>query len=100
MGAARLGRAPALALALAFLSGGLSAGCREAGNVVVLGATTSTYDSGLLDSLIARFKIAHPGHTVRPIVVGSGQALELGRRGDVDVLLVHAPLAEVDEAHD
>ena len=94
MGEARLSPAPALALALAFLSGGLSVGCKEAGDVVVLGATTSTYDSGLLDSLIARFKIAHPGYTVRPIVVGSGQALELGRRGDVDVLLVHAPLAE------
>ncbi len=60
----------------------------------MLGATTSTYDSGLLDSLIARFWSARPGYQVRPIVVGSGQALELGRRGDVDVLLVHAPQAE------
>lgn len=71
-----------------------AAGCVDNSNLVVLGATTSTYDSGLLDTLIARFKTAHPGYTIRPIVVGSGQALELGRRGDVDVLLVHAPRAE------
>lgn len=69
-------------------------GCGDRGDVIVLGATTSTYDSGLLDSLITAFRAAHPQFTVRPIVVGSGQALELGRRGDADVLLVHAPLAE------
>jgi tungstate transport system substrate-binding protein len=94
VGAARLSPVSALALGLALLCGGASIGCADRSNLIVLGATTSTYDSGLLDSLIARFKLAHPGYTVRPIVVGSGQALELGRRGDVDVLLVHAPQAE------
>jgi tungstate transport system substrate-binding protein len=61
---------------------------------VILGATTSTYDSGLLEWLLERFAAEHPGLAVRTIVVGSGEALELGRRGDVDVLLVHAPAAE------
>ncbi|MGH7541740.1 MAG: substrate-binding domain-containing protein, partial [Gemmatimonadota bacterium] len=60
----------------------------------MLGATTSTYDSGLLDSLISRFGARYPRVRVRAVVVGSAEALELGRRGDVDVLLVHAPEAE------
>lgn len=94
MGAARLIRVPPLGLALALFGGGIIAGCADREDVIVLGATTSTYDSGLLDSLIARFRSAYPDYSVRPIVVGSGQALELGRRGDVDVLLVHAPQAE------
>ena len=52
--------------------------------------------------LVARFRADHPTVGVRTIVVGSGEALELGRRGDVDVLIVHAPLAEqrfVDAGH-
>ena len=69
-------------------------GCGPAGDAIVLAATTSTYDSGLLDSLVARFKSGHPDYMVRSVVVGSGQALELGRRGDADVLLVHAPETE------
>ena len=69
---------------------------------LVLAATTSTYDSGLLESLVGEFETAHPDLAVRTVVVGSGEALELGRRGDVDVLIVHAPAAEarfVDEGH-
>lgn len=50
-------------------------------------------DSGLLDVLLPRFQ-AETGYTVRVIAVGTGQALELGRRGEADVLLVHAPEAE------
>jgi len=48
----------------------------------------------LLEHLISSFKADHPEIGVRTIVVGSGEALALGRRGDVDVLLVHAPDAE------
>ena len=43
---------------------------------------------------MGRFEEAHPDIGVRTIVVGSGEALELGRRGDVDVLIAHAPEAE------
>ena len=51
--------------------------------------TTSTRDSGLLDQLLPGFE-SESGIRVQTIVAGTGQALELGRRGDVDVLLVHA----------
>ncbi len=60
---------------------------------IVLATTTSTYDTGLLDHLIPLFE-KRTGDSVKTIAVGTGQALELGRRGEADVLLVHAPSAE------
>jgi tungstate transport system substrate-binding protein len=69
---------------------------RPAGVTLTLATTTSTEDSGLFDVLVPAFEAAHPGVRLRVIAVGSGQALELGRRGDADVLLVHAPGAEID----
>ncbi|MDQ3855325.1 MAG: substrate-binding domain-containing protein [Chloroflexota bacterium] len=60
---------------------------------VVLATTTSTQDSGLLDVLVPRFE-HETGYRLKPIAVGSGQALELGERGEADVLLVHSPSAE------
>lgn len=68
--------------------------CGTEPDTFVLGATTSTYDSGLLEHLIARFNEDHPELRVRTVIAGSGEALELGRTGDVDLLLVHAPGAE------
>ena len=62
--------------------------------VVHVGSTTSLYDSGLLDTLVALFEAKNPDLQVRAVAVGTGQALELGRRGDVDIVLVHAPAAE------
>ena len=59
-----------------------------------VGSTTSLYDSGLLDELTPYFEQAYPGYRVQVFAVGTGEALELGRRRDVDVLLVHAPKAE------
>ena len=59
----------------------------------MLATTTSTYDTGLLDHLIPRFE-KETGLTVKTVAVGTGQALELGRRGEADVLLVHAPAKE------
>lgn len=61
---------------------------------VILATTTSTQDTGLLDVLVPRFE-KQTGLKVKVIAVGTGQALELGRRGDADVLLVHAPKAEL-----
>ena len=43
-----------------------------------------------------RFSGRPTGYTLKPIAVGSGAALELGRRGEVDVVLAHSPQAEVD----
>ncbi|MCZ0934292.1 MAG: substrate-binding domain-containing protein [Gemmatimonadetes bacterium] len=90
----RSGRRTSLAFLFA-LGGGVCAGaCGTDADTFVLGATTSTYDSGLLEHLIVRFNEDHPGLRVRTVIAGSGEALELGRTGDVDLLLVHAPEAE------
>ena len=66
---------------------------------VILATTTSTQDSGLLDALVPAFE-KQTGYVVKTIAVGTGQALAMGRRGEADVLLVHAPAEEqklVDE---
>ena len=60
---------------------------------LILATTTSTRDAGLLDSLLPEFE-RRTGYRVRVIAVGSGQALAMGRRGDADVVLSHAPDAE------
>jgi tungstate transport system substrate-binding protein len=60
---------------------------------IILATTTSTQDSGLLDTLIPAFEKAS-GYTVKTVAVGSGQAIEMGSRGEADVLLVHSPAAE------
>ncbi len=60
---------------------------------VILATTTSTQDSGLLDVLIPDFE-KKTGYRVKPIAVGSGQALKMGERGEADVLLTHAMKAE------
>jgi len=60
---------------------------------LLLATTTSTRDAGLLDSLLRVFE-RQSGYRVKVIAVGSGQALAMGRRGDADVVLAHAPEAE------
>jgi tungstate transport system substrate-binding protein len=89
-----------LLVALAALAG---AGCGEddadrsgSGNDkgrMILATTTSTQDSGLLDDLLPRFE-DESGCSVKTVAVGSGEALELGEKGNADVLLVHSPEAE------
>jgi len=66
---------------------------------LILATTTSVRDSGLLDALLPGFT-AKTGIEVRVIAVGTGAALRMGREGNADVLLTHAPAAEqvlVDE---
>jgi len=79
----------AAATLTAYPSSRLSAQSHE----VLLATTTSTRDAGLLDSLVPVFERTS-GYNVKVIAVGSGQALEMGRRGDADVVLAHAPEAE------
>ncbi len=61
---------------------------------VLLATATSTQDSGLLDVLVPAFE-AKTGYRVKVIAVGTGAALAMGARGDADVLLAHAPAAEM-----
>jgi len=58
-----------------------------------LATTTSTKSSGLLERLIPAFE-ADTGLKIKVYSVGTGKALRMGRKGEVDVLLVHAPTAE------
>jgi tungstate transport system substrate-binding protein len=60
---------------------------------LILATTTSTQDSGLLDSILPAFQ-RESGIRVKVIAVGTGAALEMARTGDADAVLVHAPAAE------
>ncbi len=60
---------------------------------IMLATTTSTDHSGLLRHLLPVFE-RESGYRVRVIAVGTGKALRMGRDGDVDLVLVHAPAAE------
>lgn len=66
---------------------------------MILATTTSVRDSGLLDDLLPKFT-EQTGIAVRVIAVGTGAALRMGREGNADLLLTHAPASEqvlVDE---
>ncbi len=82
-----------LVAAWALLAGACSGDSEAASSEAILATTTSTQDSGLLDELLPDFE-EESGCTVKTVAVGSGEALELGERGDADVLLVHSPGAE------
>ena len=60
---------------------------------MVLATTTSVEDSGLLDALLPAFT-AESGVRVQAVAVGSGAALRMGREGNADLLLTHAPSGE------
>jgi tungstate transport system substrate-binding protein len=61
---------------------------------IVVASTTSTQDSGLFEYLLPIFK-QKTGITVKVVAQGTGQALDTGRRGDADVVFVHAKSAEL-----
>ena len=60
---------------------------------IIVASTTSTQNSGLLDAILPQFRQA-TGVEARVVAVGTGAALDMGRRCDADVELVHAPAAE------
>ena len=60
---------------------------------IVVASTTSTKDSGLYDHLLPIFTQT-TGITVNVVAVGTGQALDMARRGDADVVFVHRKIAE------
>ena len=60
---------------------------------IIVASTTSTQDSGLFDYLLPLFT-QKTGITVKVLAQGTGQALDTGRRGEADVVFVHAKSAE------
>jgi tungstate transport system substrate-binding protein len=60
---------------------------------IVVASTTSTQDSGLFGTILPLFK-AKTGIVVKVVAQGTGQALDSGRRGDADVVFVHARAQE------
>src|SRR5215216_3196231 len=60
---------------------------------IVVASTTSTQDSGLFGHILPMFK-ARTGIDVKVVAQGTGQALDTARRGDADVVFVHAKPAE------
>lgn len=63
------------------------------GQTLVMASTTSTEQSGLFQHLLPEFKKS-TGVEVKVVALGTGQALDMGRRGDADVLFVHDQVAE------
>jgi len=61
---------------------------------IVVASTTSTEQSGLFPQLLPAFE-KETGINVRVVAVGTGQALDIGRRGDADVVFVHDKAAEL-----
>jgi tungstate transport system substrate-binding protein len=60
---------------------------------IVMASTTSTEQSGLFSHLLPAFRQAS-GIDVKVVAVGTGQAIDMAKRGDADVLFVHDPVAE------
>jgi tungstate transport system substrate-binding protein len=99
--ARRLLLVAAALVALAGCGGSDSSDSGEASGQMILATTTSTRDTGLLDTLVPAFERAGDCR-VKTVAVGSGQALDLGARGQADALLVHSPDAEkafMEEGH-
>ena len=71
----------------------LAASAHAADTPLVMASTTSTEQSGLFAHLIPAFTAA-TGISVKVVAAGTGQAIDMARRGDADVLFVHDPVAE------
>ena len=67
----------------------------RAADMLMMATTTSTQDSGLLEYLEPTFK-KETGIELKWVAVGTGKALEIAKNCDADVLLVHAPAAEME----
>ena len=82
-------RFSSLTLALVLSAAAGSAPATAQDRSIVVASTTSTQDSGLFGYLLPMFK-ARTGIDVKVIAQGTGQALDTARRGDADVVFVHA----------
>ncbi|WP_423228577.1 substrate-binding domain-containing protein [Pseudaquabacterium inlustre] len=93
LGVARRGVAWGLAWALIGGGFGLVPAAQAQQRHIVMASTTSTEQSGLFGHLLPAFKAA-TGIDVRVVALGTGQALDMARRGDADVVFVHDQAAE------
>ena len=84
---------PIAALAGLFVAIGGSTGALAQERTITVASTTSTEQSGLFGFLLPKFTAA-TGIGVKVVAVGTGQALDIGRRGDADVVFVHDKVAE------
>jgi tungstate transport system substrate-binding protein len=80
-------------LAGLFVATGASTGALAQERTITVASTTSTEQSGLFGFLLPMFTAA-TGIGVKVVAVGTGQALDIGRRGDADVVFVHDKVAE------
>ena len=78
---------------LVALSAGLLIGGAALAQSIVVASTTSTEQSGLFGHILPLFKQA-TGIDVKVVALGTGQAIDMARRGDADVLFVHDKVAE------
>lgn len=78
---------------LATLTAGLLIGTAALAQNIVVASTTSTEQSGLFGHILPMFKQAS-GIDVKVVALGTGQAIDMARRGDADVLFVHDKVAE------
>ena len=78
--------------ATVFIAFGIAVGAAHAQNIV-MASTTSTEQSGLFSYLLPEFKRVS-GIDIKVVALGTGQAIDMGRRGDADVLFVHDQVAE------
>ncbi len=82
-----------LAVALSLLAAAFATPTSAQDKSIVVASTTSTQDSGLFGHILPLFK-AKTGIDVKVIAQGTGQALDTARRGDADVVFVHAKSQE------
>ncbi|MDH5285968.1 MAG: extracellular solute-binding protein [Betaproteobacteria bacterium] len=80
-------------VAAAFLATALALGAQAQEKSIVVASTTSTEQSGLFGHILPAFAKS-TGIAVRVVALGTGQALDVGRRGDADVVFVHDRAAE------
>jgi len=84
----------AVVVGLLLLAPGMTAGTAAAATRIKCASTTSTQNSGLFDYLLPRFE-KKTGIKVDVVAVGTGASIEIGKRGDADVVLVHAKNLEL-----
>jgi len=90
----KISRSPWAWLLPLLLTVAMNQAAAAADRFVTLASTTSTRDSGFFDAVLPPFE-AKTGIQVRVVAVGTGRALRLGERGDVDAVLVHDRLSEL-----